>query len=264
MASIDDNLEQWGRPDAWPEDGDVWSRGWGGPASQWSSWIAPRVREAAGDPPYRRIVEIGSGHGRWTQFLAGWAPEVVALDLVPECVEACVHRFAEASAVHPMQGDGRSLSAVADRSVDLVFSFDSLVHADADAMGSYIAEIARVLTDDGTAWIHHSNLRSSRLDRSGALRRIGLLHRTLVRAGAVEPEIHWRDPTVDAALVARHAGEHGLTCPSQELLRWSTRRTFIDCVSVLVREDSTAGGVRRGRWENRRFEAEREAALASA
>jgi SAM-dependent methyltransferase len=266
VPSIDDNRELWGRPDQWDDDGDSWSNGWGGPGSQWSSWIAPRVRAAAGEPPYDRVVELGCGHGRWTQFLAEWSPEVVAVDVAPECVAACASRFGEVPAVRPVVGDGRSLPGVRDRSVDLVFSFDSLVHADAEAVGAYVAEIDRVLAEDGVAWIHHSNLAASRLNASTALRRLGPLHRALARAGLVEREVHWRDPTVDADLVAGLARRHGLVCAGQELLRWSTRRTAIDCVSVLARPGSRAPAVvaPAGRWLNEGFEAEREAAWAAA
>ena len=47
---------------------------------------------------------------------------------------------------------------VADRSVDFAFSFDSLVHADAEVLDAYAAELARTLAPDGVAFIHHSNL----------------------------------------------------------------------------------------------------------
>jgi SAM-dependent methyltransferase len=261
VPSIDRNRELWGRPDRWDRDGDVWSSGWGGPGPQWSGWIAPRLLAAAGDPPFARIVEIGAGHGRWTQFLAGWSPEVIAVDVAPGCIDALADRFAGAPGVHPALCDGRSLPDVDDGSVDLVFSFDSLVHADADALAGYVAEAARVLADDGVAWLHHSNLRASWIDRSAAVRRIGPLRRMLVRGGWAEPEVHWRDPTVDADLVARMADEHGLVCWSQELIPWSTRSTFIDCVSVLKRRGSPTAKDPVGRWENAAFESEREDVL---
>ena len=57
-----------------------------------------------------------------------------------------------------MQCDGSSLRGVGDESVDLVFSFDSLVHADAMTMDAYVGECARVLRNDGVAFLDHSNL----------------------------------------------------------------------------------------------------------
>jgi hypothetical protein len=45
--------------------------------------------------------------------------------------------------------DGRSLAAVADGSVDLIFSFDSLVHVEADVMLAYLEQLAHKLTPHG-------------------------------------------------------------------------------------------------------------------
>jgi SAM-dependent methyltransferase len=266
VPSIDDNRELWARPEQWDDGGDVWSRGWGGPASQWSSWIEPRLRAAVGAPPFGRVVEIGCGHGRWTQFLASSSAGVTAFDVTPECVAVCGERFAARTSVDVRTCDGRTLPGIGDRSADLVFSFDSLVHADAVAMAGYVAEVGRVLTDDGVAWLHHSNLHASRRDRSALLRSVGPVHRLLVRAGAVEPEVHWRDPTVDADVVARLAAQHGLVCVEQELLRWGDCRRYLDVVTVLVRPGSAApiASTGRGRWENAAFEQERAAAFEAS
>lgn len=253
----------WERADRWPDGGDVWSRGWGGPESQWTSWMLPRLRVAAGDPPFGRIVEIGSGHGRWTQFLAGWSSSVVAVDLAPRCVEACRTRFADVPAVAPVLGDGTSLPGVGDRSVDLVFSFDSLVHADAQTITSYLAETGRVLTDDGVAFLHHSNLGACRLDRIALLRRWRLVHRVLAAVGVVERDLHWRDATVDADLVVDVAARHGLAVRSQELVRWGTRRAYIDCISVVTRSGSPAAGELH-RFRNAAFDVEMAAAHRAA
>jgi hypothetical protein len=46
---------------------------------------------------------------------------------------------------------------VGDGSIDFAFSFDSLVHVEADALASYVAGLARVLTEKGVAFLHHSN-----------------------------------------------------------------------------------------------------------
>ena len=44
----------------------------------------------------------------------------------------------------------------ADASIDFAFSFDSLVHAEANILESYISELARVLKANAIAFIHHS------------------------------------------------------------------------------------------------------------
>jgi hypothetical protein len=43
-------------------------------------------------------------------------------------------------------------------SVDFAFSFDSLVHAEADVIQAYVEQLASILRPGGAAFIHHSNL----------------------------------------------------------------------------------------------------------
>jgi hypothetical protein len=69
--------------------------------------------------------------------------------------------------------DGRSLDMIEDESIDFVFSFDSLVHADSGTVRSYMLQIARKLRFSGTGFIHHSNL--------GAYKRWLLAKRVLVK-----------------------------------------------------------------------------------
>ena len=46
---------------------------------------------------------------------------------------------------------------VEDGQFDLVFSFDSMVHANLEVHQAYIPQILRKLTKNGVAFIHHSN-----------------------------------------------------------------------------------------------------------
>ena len=45
-----------------------------------------------------------------------------------------------------------------DNSVDLVFSFDSLVHVEREVMQSYLAALTRCLKPGRFAFLQHSNL----------------------------------------------------------------------------------------------------------
>jgi hypothetical protein len=47
---------------------------------------------------------------------------------------------------------------IAEESVDFVYSFDSLVHADAGVLEGYLSQFPRILSETGVAFIHHSNL----------------------------------------------------------------------------------------------------------
>lgn len=238
VASIERNRAVWDREYDWPEGGDEWSSGWGGAAVQWDEWLAPRLDAALEwrERPVARVVEIGCGHGRWTAFLADRFEHVHAVDLSPTCVEVCRRRFADVPGVTAVVCDGTDLPDVADTSVDLVVSIDSLVHADRGVLESYLGECARVLSPDGVAVLHHSNLASCGVDRWRVLERAPL-RRLAAGLGLAEANVHWRDPTVDADVVLAAAQAVDLACVHQELLRWGTERRATDCISVLVRAD---------------------------
>jgi hypothetical protein len=122
---------------------------------------------------------------------------------------------------------------VLDASVDFVFSFDSLVHADPNVLGSYMHELSRVLAPNGVAFIHHSNLAEYR-SVYPAIWKHRIATRLLMMVGLVEPYLHCRDRDVSASVVARLARDAGLVCIIQELIAWRTRFTLIDCVSTIV------------------------------
>jgi len=47
---------------------------------------------------------------------------------------------------------------IQDKSIDFVFSFDSLVHAEAKVIEAYLNQLAMKLSQNGIGFIHHSNL----------------------------------------------------------------------------------------------------------
>jgi SAM-dependent methyltransferase len=235
VPTVGENEAMWGRTYDWTHAERDWSSGWGGATGEWYGVLWPRLHHLL---PARSVVEIGCGHGRWTEFLRSRSERLVAVDLAESCVAACATRFADDPAVTVRRTDGRSLDDVADGSVDLVFSFDSLVHADLGVMDAYLGEAARVLAPDGTAFLHHSNLAGCRL-RPG-LRRLPVLPHVLGRLGVLERDLHWRDPSVGAEEVSAAAERHGLRCVTQELVPWGTGRMLIDCISTVVRIGSAA------------------------
>lgn len=232
MPSIAENLSLWDQRYGWQQDGEEWSVLWGGADMQWHGSLLPRIHAFV---PTGTIVEIACGHGRWTRYLGGLCDRLIAVDLSGRCVDATRARLASLGHVEVHQNDGKSLPFVADRSVDLVFSFDSLVHVDAGVIRAYVAELARVLADDGVAFIHHSNLG----EPTHPLLRIPGAHGLAKRTGLLPKVFNWRDPSVSAALVQSVAQEHGLHCISQEKLDWVRRFALVDCISVIVREGSS-------------------------
>jgi ubiquinone/menaquinone biosynthesis C-methylase UbiE len=179
------------------------------------------------------LVEIAPGFGRWTHYLKDHCARLIAIDLSSVCVEACRRRFAQSSNVEVLQNDGHSLPTVQDVSVDFVVSFDSLVHLDAKTLGDYLAEIRRVLSPSGAAFIHHSNLEAHRRTARFAERLPRWIRRRATGLGLL-PRTHWRDPTVSASWVATKCRELGFQNVSQELVNWRNGSRFlIDCFTTI-------------------------------
>lgn len=207
----------WNEAYDWSQRGDEWSEAWGGVSYQWWVTLFSRIQ---GFVPARRVLEIAPGYGRWTHYLRDLCDELVAVDIAETAVAHCRERFAGDGHVSFHVNDGTSLAMVEDRSIDLIFSFDSLVHAERDVIAGYLQEFARVLAADGVAFIHHSNI--------GAY-----------EPGTYDPHaIHWRATSVSADLVEQCARSVRLRCVSQETVCWGQERLLNDCFSVITRAGS--------------------------
>lgn len=155
---IEENIRAWDLEHDWSRQGDEWSDSWGGTENQWHWSLYPRIHKYV---PCDTILEIAPGFGRWTQFLYVLCENLILADLSTKCIEYCKKRFIGRRSIRYFVNDGRTLDGIDSNSVDFVFSFESLVHADDDAMSGYIPEIGRVLRPEGVAFLHHSNLAST-------------------------------------------------------------------------------------------------------
>ena len=216
MPTLDENFDVWNQDYEWPAAGDAWSTSWGGARSQWFGTLLPRLRSYV---PAPTILEIAPGFGRWTQFLQPLCSHLIVVDFSPKCIEACKRRFAALPGIEYHVNDGRSLDAAPDGSIDLAFSFDSLVHVESDVVIGYFAQLARKLTPDGVAFIHHSNL-GEFVDRETGQLVEGVENR------------HWRASSVSAELVRDACANHGLSCLSQEIVNWGQHLT--DAITVVA------------------------------
>lgn len=233
MPSVEQNKAVWNDNYDWKQVGDEWSKSWGGPQMQWYGSLLPRLHAFI---PAQTILEIAPGFGRWTQFLKDQCANLIVVDLSERCIQACQERFAAVSHIAYHVNDGKSLDMVPDESIDFAFSFDSLVHVEDDVIQAYISQLAKKLRGNGVAFIHHSNLGEypyyQRISKYPKVRRMLRVLRV------IEKNIHWRAFTVTAARVAQHAADNHLRCISQEKIPWGTKRALIDCMSVIVRQDS--------------------------
>lgn len=212
MPDLDWNRSTWDGGYGWAERGEEWSVFWGGSVAQWHGSIAPRLNRRL---PARAILEVAPGYGRWTRYLLSLCQEFHGIDFSAECVAACQDRFRAAPHARFVQNDGFSLAGVPDDHFDLVFTYDSLVHAEADVMDSYMPQILCKLTLGGVAFVHHSNF------------------------AALPPgtqNLHWRAAAVSAETVARAIAQAGGKVLVQERVNWG-QPELNDCLTLFARGD---------------------------
>jgi SAM-dependent methyltransferase len=223
MASISDNRTLWDATYEWPEEGGEWSACWGIPQAQWVGCLLPRVF------PFLkgRILEIAPGYGRWTQFLQPHCSSLIGIDLAQTCVDRCVQRFGDYPNLEFRANDGLTFPMIEDGTIDFAFSFDSLVHAEADVMASYAKELSRVLKPGGFAFLHHSNLAAIRRQSAP------YIIKNLLTRAPFQP--HWRALSMSAEKMRAFAQGAGMRCIQQEIVPWGTGWPLMtDCMSTIV------------------------------
>jgi SAM-dependent methyltransferase len=241
MADVDTNYAIWNRTWDWSSAGDEWSEWWGGTPALWFGALLPRLHAFL---PTGRVLEIAPGYGRWTQYLKDLCDELVVVDLAERCIDHCRERFAGASNIEYHVNDGRSLAMIADGSIDLAFSFDSLVHAESDVLDAYLAQLAHKLRPDGVGLIHHSNL-GDYGPLSALVRRLPeRVRRPLVERGAAIDVYAWRAEGMSADRFAAQCERVGLACVSQEKINWESGPYLMDALSLFTPRGS--------RWERPR------------
>lgn len=180
--------------------------------------------------PANTILEIAPGFGRWTNYLKDYCERLHIVDPAEDCIEACRRRFAHDSRLRYHVNDGRSLAMIPDRSIDFVFSFDSLVHLSREIVEAYVRQLGEKLKENGAGFIHHSNLGeytplvAERLPRGA---------RKLLTNAKVLDQDHQRARDMTAELFRSSCAAHGLQCVCQELVNWRGRR-LIDCFTTFA------------------------------
>jgi predicted TPR repeat methyltransferase len=200
----------WGRAANWLNHGEEWSVPWKNSRVQWLITVYPRIAHLL---PAATILEIAPGHGRFTHFVKDYCERLIGVDVTPNCVEICKQRFDGDLRLEFHIGDGFTLPMVADRSIDLVFSYDSLVHVGDDIMHSYLIELGKKLAPEGVGFLHHSNL--------GECPKVA--------------SHHYRHPAMTAAKFRDFSREAGLACVRQEIFNWRNANGPIDCYSWISR-----------------------------
>lgn len=128
-------------------------------------------------------------------------------------LDLCMARLGNPANVRGVVTPGSALPEVADRSVNVVWSFDAFVHIAPTDQDRYLSEIARVLRPGGVAVIHHADGRNQ---------------------GVAPSRQGWRAP-MSVDLFSALAKSHGLR--SERVIRdWSAGQhrldAYADAISV--------------------------------
>lgn len=152
------NLEIWNNRYTWPDAGDEWKDQASFCGGSYETWKKNLI-EAFIEPycgPEGITLEIGPGHGRWTQALALRSARLHLVELSPNCLEACRKRFRDVGHLIFHLTPGTELPGIEDASVDFVWSYDVFVHIEPADIAAYLGEISRVLKPGGKCVIHHA------------------------------------------------------------------------------------------------------------
>jgi ubiquinone/menaquinone biosynthesis C-methylase UbiE len=122
-------------------------------AAQWRNLIWPKIQHL----DFACVLDLAAGHGRNSVKLREVADRIILVDMSQRNIDYCRQRFRGDDRFTFLKNDGISLAGVADGSVSLVYSFDSMVHFDSDVVREYLREIRRVLKQGGSGFLHHSN-----------------------------------------------------------------------------------------------------------
>jgi len=104
----------------------------------------------------KTAIEIGSGGGRWTQFLLGFG-KLYCVELNRSMLDYFIERFGSRPNVSFCLTSGTDLPGIPKNSVDYVFSFGTFVHLDVNLIGEYLKSIKYVLTEKSDVIIQYSD-----------------------------------------------------------------------------------------------------------
>lgn len=217
MPDINWNNNTWGNIYDWSSAGEEWSKCWGSSEAQWFTSLYPRLHAFL---PCNNVLEIACGYGRWTKYLIPNAMTTYkGIDISQNCIDDCKSKFDYASNAFFYATDGENLPCANEGECDLVFSFDSLVHADMNVFSKYIPEILRILNKNtGVSFIHHSNLRQ-------------LIDDKVIPVNAQIEKLHWRDKSVSSKKLKELIETHGGKVLIQEIMQWGSS-LHLDCITV--------------------------------
>jgi len=214
MPSVEQNIKRWdSKFKDFIQDEDYgyrWSMAWGSPLLQWYSTIFPRVVNCL---PVQHIYEIGSGLGRWSEFLMNYCKYLTLSDISDQSIRFLEKNYGKNKKVRVVKTIGNKITAKSK--IDFLFSFDSLVHCDYDIICDYIDEFEVNASGKSNYFFHHSNLASCSIEVSE------------------KKQNGWRSKNVSYINVRKKISEKRLGLVSQELIDWGAVVDYLDCMTLI-------------------------------
>jgi SAM-dependent methyltransferase len=130
---------------------------WGEPA------FAERIVDDLSAPylgPDVDVLELGCGGGKFSALLRARTRRLVCADISPDMLARARVHVGDGDDVEYHQLNGRDFAGVPDRSVDMIFSYDVLLHLQPQNIFSYLRDARRILRPRGIFMLHAINLAS--------------------------------------------------------------------------------------------------------
>ena len=111
--------------------------------------------------PTMKMLDIGVGAGRTTQYFCDRASHYIGIDYSPEMINVCKQRFPETTKRQFQVCDARDMNCFVDHQFDFVlFSFNGIDYVDHDDRLTILNEIHRVTKPGGIFCFSSHNLQS--------------------------------------------------------------------------------------------------------
>jgi SAM-dependent methyltransferase len=106
------------------------------------------------------VLELGCGGGKFSALLRARARRLVCADISPDMLARARVHVGDGDDVEYHRLNGRDFAGVPDRSVDMIFSYDVLLHLQPQNIFSYLRDARRILRPRGIFMLHAINLAS--------------------------------------------------------------------------------------------------------
>jgi ubiquinone/menaquinone biosynthesis C-methylase UbiE len=107
------------------------------------------------------VLELGVGGGKTAAMLVARGHDLICADIAQKMLAATRERLGD-DRVRYVKLDGISLNGVAEHSVDVFFSFDTMVHIEPRDIFNYLTRIPRLMRGKRLCIMHHTNMLSER------------------------------------------------------------------------------------------------------